>query len=88
MTIYAPLFFAAAGQAAGIQQLLACSVCYGDPNSAMSKGLTMGVLFLAAVIGLVLAAFACFFITLKRRAADCRSNSEASESADCSRTAQ
>ncbi len=32
----------------------ACSVCYGDPNSTLSKGALVGVAFLAAVITMVL----------------------------------
>jgi hypothetical protein len=30
--------------------LLACSVCFGDPNSSMSIGTRMGVLFLLVVV--------------------------------------
>ncbi len=52
-----------------LSQLLACTVCYGDPNSAMAKGLTMGVVVLVGVIGFLLIAFAWFFVTLWRRAA-------------------
>ncbi len=47
---------------------LACSVCFGDPSSAMSQGLTMGVVALVAVTGAVLTAFAVFFIRLGARA--------------------
>ena len=39
----------------------ACSVCYGDPNSLMAKGLAMGVATLVAIVGAVLLAFAYFF---------------------------
>ena len=47
---------------------LACSVCYGDPNSQMSKGLRMAVLALLAVVVVVLAFFAAFIFYLKNRA--------------------
>ena len=48
----------------------ACSVCYGDPDSLLSKGLTMGVLVLVAITGLVLSSFAYFFYTLWRKERD------------------
>ncbi len=32
----------------------ACSVCFGDPNSDMARGVTAGVATLAGVIGFVL----------------------------------
>ena len=32
----------------------ACSVCFGDPDSEMARGLAAGVIMLAAVIGVVL----------------------------------
>lgn len=35
-------------------QVLACSVCFGDPESAMAKGAVMGVLTLGGIIGSVL----------------------------------
>ncbi len=40
---------------------LACTVCYGDPNSPMVKAMGQGILFLLGCIGFVLAAFACMF---------------------------
>lgn len=36
----------------------ACSVCFGDPDSAMAKGAAAGVLLLAGVAGFVLASVA------------------------------
>lgn len=32
----------------------ACAVCFGDPNSALTKGAANGVIFLAVVVYLVL----------------------------------
>jgi hypothetical protein len=48
----------------------ACSVCYGDPNSAMSKGAQAGVLVLLGVIGVVLTGLASLLIFWMRRAAN------------------
>jgi hypothetical protein len=47
---------------------LACSVCYGDPNSQMGKGLRMGVFALLAVIVAVLSLFVAFIFYLRNRA--------------------
>jgi hypothetical protein len=47
---------------------LACPVCFGQSDSPMAKGVNMGIFFLLGVVGLVLAAFAAFFIYLARRA--------------------
>ena len=46
---------------------LACSVCYGDPESPMSTGLTWAVGVLAGMITLVLVGVAAFFIHISRR---------------------
>ncbi len=48
---------------------LACSVCYGDPNSAMTQGAKAGVLVLLGVVGLVLTGLASLLIFWMRRAA-------------------
>jgi hypothetical protein len=50
------------------QQVVACSVCFGDPTSPASKGLAMGVLALLGVVFVVLGGFTAFFIFLARRA--------------------
>jgi hypothetical protein len=47
---------------------LACPVCFGQSDSPMAKGVNMGIYFLLAVVGGVLAAFASFFVYLARRA--------------------
>ena len=47
---------------------LACSVCFGDPNSATAQGVVMGVLALLGVVLCVLGGFAAFAIYLARRA--------------------
>ncbi len=39
----------------------ACAVCYGDPDSALTKAMGSGILFLLGCIGMVLSAFAGMF---------------------------
>ncbi len=52
------------------QPVLACSVCYGDPNSAMTQGAQAGVLVLLGVVGVVLTGLASLLIFWMRRAAN------------------
>jgi len=47
--------------------LFACSVCYGDPDSLLTRGLNLAVMFLMAVIGSVLASCAAYFAFVGRR---------------------
>jgi hypothetical protein len=56
-------WLAAAGSAA------ACQICFGDPNSPLTKSAEMGVWFLLAVIILVEAGFGVFFLVYLRRRA-------------------
>ena len=60
---------------------LACSVCYGDPNSAMTQGAQAGVLVLLGVIVTVLTAFASLLIFWMRRAAQLAALTEAVQKA-------
>jgi len=46
----------------------ACSACFGDPSSPMTKGLKVGILTLLGVTGSVLAGIASIGITWARRA--------------------
>jgi hypothetical protein len=46
----------------------ACSVCYGDPESPITKGMNAGIWFLLGITGCVLAAFGGFIVYLARRA--------------------
>lgn len=48
--------------------ILACSVCFGDPASALSKGALMGVLFLMGVVFFVLTGIAAAIFVWARRA--------------------
>jgi len=52
------------------QTALACSVCYGDPNSPMTKGVQAGVLVLLGVVGTVLFGLASLLLFWVRRAAN------------------
>lgn len=45
----------------------ACSVCFGEPDSPISRGLTVAVLFLVGVIVVVLAGVALFAVSMLRR---------------------
>ncbi len=46
---------------------LACSACYGDPNSSMSKGLTWGISALLVVVVGVLAGISTFFVYVAKK---------------------
>ena len=52
------------------QSALACSVCYGDPNSSISQGAQAGMLVLLGVIAVVLTGLASVLIFWMRRAAN------------------
>ncbi len=54
------------------QPALACSVCAGAPNSALSQGAQAGMLVLLGVIGVVLTGLASLLVFWVRRAADLR----------------
>ena len=57
------------GLAALPQTAAACSACFGKSDSAMAKGMNMGVLSLLVVVVFVLSGFAAFLIYLVRRSA-------------------
>ncbi len=46
----------------------ACATCFGDPNSAETKGVKNAVLFLLGVIGLVQVGFVKMFWNFRKRA--------------------
>ena len=60
---------------------LACSVCAGDPNSAMSQGAQAGVVVLLSVVGVVLTGLASLLLFWMRRAAQLKAQVEAVEGA-------
>jgi hypothetical protein len=47
---------------------LACPVCFGQNDSPLAKGVNMGIFMMLGIVGVVLAAFATFFVYLMRRA--------------------
>lgn len=50
------------------QPVLACSVCfYGDPNTLDNQALRMGIVLLLAFLIVILALFAKFFLSVKKR---------------------
>jgi len=51
------------------KRLLACAVCLGASDSLQFKGMQAGILVLLAFTGCMLAAFAAFFLYLRRRIA-------------------
>ena len=48
---------------------VACSVCFGDPNSQMTQGVQAGVLALLGVVSVVLLGLASLMLFWMRRAA-------------------
>jgi len=78
LSLYAPWFLKkfsrfgflglAVWLAVGSAPLSACPVCLGDPNSPLTLGANLGVLFLLGVVGLTLAGFAGLFLFWARRA--------------------
>ena len=50
-----------------VDPVLACTVCFGDPNSAETRGLRTAILFLLALVALVQVGFVKLFFTIRRR---------------------
>ncbi len=73
---------ASLGALLSAQPVLACSVCFGDPNSAMTLGAQAGVLVLLGVVGAVLTGLASLLIFWMRRAANLERLARADERAD------
>jgi hypothetical protein len=46
---------------------LACPACFGDANEPLTKAANSGIWFMLAIVAVMLAAFATFFIYLIRR---------------------
>ena len=62
MTVWLVLILFAA------QSALACPVCFGNPDSPMTKGTSKAVWFLLGTIGFVQIGFVALFISFWRRA--------------------
>ena len=50
------------------QSALACPVCFGAPDSPLTKGATSAVWFLLGIIGIVQVGFVALFVSFWRRA--------------------
>ena len=50
-----------------IQFASACSVCFGDPSSPLTKGIGLGIWTLMGFIGAVLGMLAVFFFNVRGR---------------------
>lgn len=50
------------------QSAMACPVCFGDPNSPMTKGTSNAILFLLGIVGMVQTGFIALFVSFRRRA--------------------
>lgn len=50
------------------RNVLACSVCFGDPNSSLTKGAMAGVIVLLGVVGFVLGWIATLIFCWARKA--------------------
>jgi hypothetical protein len=48
--------------------LLACSVCYGAPGAAQTRGMNFGIFTMLGVTGVVLGGFGGLFFCFARRA--------------------
>lgn len=51
-----------------VPSAFACSVCYGEPDSPMSRGLSWAIVALAGIVGTVLTGVVGFFVHVNRRA--------------------
>lgn len=51
------------------QNILACAACYGKSDSAMAKGMNLGIFALLIVVAGVLSGIAGFFVFLAKRSA-------------------
>jgi hypothetical protein len=56
----------------GERLALACAVCFGDPSSPESRGLTLAIFGLLVVTVGVLGCFAAFFASVLKRARKCQ----------------
>lgn len=56
----------------------ACSICYGDPDAPVSKGLSWAISALAVLVVIVMSGVVGFFVHTNRRAAEMLPGSEAS----------
>jgi hypothetical protein len=60
MTVFSLSLFVA-------QSAMACPVCFGNPDSPLTKGANNGILFLLGIVGLVQIGFVALFVSFWRR---------------------
>ncbi len=65
VAVIAMVVFGSAGVA---RDALACPACFGDASAPMTIAANNGIWFMLAIVGVMLSAFASFFIYLMRRA--------------------
>jgi hypothetical protein len=46
----------------------ACAICYGEPDSPVSKGLSYAIIALGMIVAVVLAGITAFFVHTSRKA--------------------
>ena len=63
----APIAFLVAALLAGAQEVGACAVCYGAPESPMTTGMNNAIFFLLAVVAVVQLGFVALFVSMIRR---------------------
>lgn len=51
---------------------IACAVCYGEVDSAMTEGMNNGILVLLAVIAVVQVGFVALFLSIRQRSRQLR----------------
>ena len=69
ISVRSVLFGTLASWLARVGSASACTICFGDPNSPLTKSAEMGVWFLLAVIIFFEAGFGVFFLVYLRRRA-------------------
>ena len=52
----------------GVEPVAACTVCFGDPGAAETRGLRSAIFFLLLLVGLVQIGFLRLFWTFRQRA--------------------
>ena len=49
------------------KSVIACAVCFGDPNSKMTQGMNGAIFVLLGFIGFLLVSFGIFFLNFRSR---------------------
>lgn len=69
MSVRTAITLAVVGMIGLSTQVSACSVCFGNPDSNLTKGFGWGIISLLGVVVLVLGSIVSFFIYLAKRSA-------------------